>query len=349
MALAGQAAAVDNEPNLIIGTENRPVNLRLANNTSALAIAAMFAALSSAAILAAKAPSEPQKRARPPKWSADVLDAFFPDARAKLVGTRPDYEKANAVAGAAPAPDETGAPAPAGAPTGNGWSKLIDAETIETEIKRLAQEVAKDVTTPAPFKGGGFKDCRRQFSVLAALFAVAAEYDGEVRWKDSAPLLRDVFARAGHNCKVGTDQSFQEATQRKQNLADLIAGNRPKTSDAERKADWAQVADRPPLMQRMNIAQQDRLQKWLSSKEEFAAHREEVQHESQLIATIADIIGREGFEYWDDDTYAQFARDLKQSASDISAAVELDNFEQARQAIGKASKSCANCHEGYRQ
>ena len=50
-------------------------------------------------------------------------------------------------------------------------------------------------------------------------------------------------------------------------------------------------------MQRLNIAQQDRLTKWLANKEEFAAHRDEIKHESQLVATIADIIGREGFEY----------------------------------------------------
>ena len=105
---------------------------------------------------------------------------------------------------------------------------MIDAETIETEVKRLSQELTKTVTAPAQFKGGGYKDCRRQFSMLAALFAVAAEYDGDVRWQDAAPTIRNVFAKAGHNCKVGTDQTFQEAVQRKQNLADLVAGNRPK-------------------------------------------------------------------------------------------------------------------------
>ena len=30
-----------------------------------------------------------RRRARPPKWSRDVLDAFFDDAREKLAGERP--------------------------------------------------------------------------------------------------------------------------------------------------------------------------------------------------------------------------------------------------------------------
>ena len=153
-----------------------------------------------------------------------MLDAFFPDAREKLVGTRPDYQKVKAIVAAGRNPDQS----QSAQAKGDGWSKLIDAETIETEIKRLAPEVAKATTTPSEFKGGAFKECRRHFSVLAALFAVDAEYDGEVRWQDAAPALRDSFARAGHNCKAASDQTYQEATQRKQDLADLIAGNRPK-------------------------------------------------------------------------------------------------------------------------
>jgi hypothetical protein len=319
------------------------LNRRLAKIAAPTAVAAICFV---AAIVFAKEPAGPQKRARPPKWSPDVLDAFFPDARQKLVGTRPDYKQAQTIAknGAKPATTESDQPNPGAA----GWSKLIDAETIETEIKRLGPDLTKAVATPSEFKGGGYKECRRHFSLLAALFAVNAEYDGEIRWHDAAPTFRDLFARAGYNCKAGSDQTFQEAARRKQNLADLIAGTRPKPSKAERKADWSKVADRPPLMQRMNVAHQDRFTKWLANKSEFTAHRDDVRHESQMVATIADIIGREGFDYWDDEQYAKFARELRQSATDVSAAVEHDNFEQAQQAGNRMTKACTDCHEGFR-
>ena len=209
-----------------------------------------------------------------------------------------------------------------------GWSNLIDAETIETEIKRLAQAVATDVTTPSEFKGGKYQDCRRHFSVLAMLFAVTAEYDGNVRWQDVAAGLRDVFARAGYNCKVGTDSTYREATQRKADLSELVAGSRPQIQQAERLANWSQVADRPPLMQRMNIAHEERLTKWLASEREFAEHHDEIRHEAQLVAAIADVIGREGFDYWDDEQYAAYARELRQSAIDVAAAAEQNNFHQ---------------------
>lgn len=275
-----------------------------------------------------------------------MLNTFFLDAREKLVGPRPDYAKSAAIVATSNPASNDATPKSS---TAGGWSKLIAADTIETEIKRLAQDVAKNVTTPAPFKAGSYKECRRDFTVAATLFAVTAEYDGDVRWKDAAATLRDSFARAGHNCKVGTDQSYQEAKQRKQELADLVAGTRPATSSTVIKNDWPQVADRPPLMQRLEIAHKDRLAKWLASQQDFTVHRDDVKHESQLMATLADIITREGYEFWDDDAYIKYAHELKQAGIDLAAATELDNYDQARNALTRATKSCTDCHEGYRQ
>jgi hypothetical protein len=295
---------------------------------------------------AAKDSTGPTKRARPPKWSADVLDSFFEDAREKLVGSRPEYGAATITAAESRPPattDDTAA-----SPDGVTWSKLIDAETIEAEVKRLSQAIGKSVTTPTSFKGGAFEDCRRDFSELAMLFAVAADYDGDVRWKESAPGLRDLFARAGRNCKVGTDQTFNESRQRKQDLADLVAGSRPKLPTADEESNWSQVVDRPPLMQRLNIAHEERLTKWLANQRQFKDNADEVRHEAQIVAIIADVIGRDGFEYADDEEFAKLVHALRQAAIDVSAAVELDNFEQAQTAIHRGTKACADCHDLYR-
>jgi Cytochrome C' len=313
-----------------------------------LLVALTMGAAIAACVFAHAKQSNPPKRARPPKWSADVLDAFFADARDKLEGTRPDYGQAKASLASTSDDSVSSKPGDETA-VGDRWSKLIDAETIETEIKRLAQSLAKDVTTPGAFKGGGYKACRRSFSLLAVLFGVAADYNGEVRWKEVAAGLRSQFARAGYNCKVGTDQTYQEAAKRKQDLTDLVNGSRPQVPQAETKvANWAEISDRTPLMQRLNAAHQERLTKWLANEREFAAHRDDVHHEAQIVAMIADVIGREGFEFWDDETYAGFARELKQSATDIAAAAERGNYKQAQQAIARVTKACADCHDGYR-
>src|SRR3954464_14644415 len=97
-----------------------------------------------AVTLFAKPPAQEQKLAPPPKWTADDLNTFFPDARTKLVGARPDFSKSSSVA-----TNSGNAESPNGAKGAGGWSKLIDAETIETEIKRSAPQIAKATATPS--------------------------------------------------------------------------------------------------------------------------------------------------------------------------------------------------------
>ena len=114
------------------------MNSRLANYVLALAVAAVcYGAASSVA----KQPAGAKKLARPPKWTADDLNVFFPDARQQLVGARPDYQKTQRVAA------DAGTQEKALAAHASGWSKLIDAEAIETEIKRTGPELAKLTAT----------------------------------------------------------------------------------------------------------------------------------------------------------------------------------------------------------
>jgi hypothetical protein len=292
----------------------------------------------------AEEPDLPPKRARPPVWTRDVLDTFFDDARVALEGDRPDYESQ--------ANGPTGEPASAGgsAPSGTQftWSQLIDAATLETEVKRLHASLGEIVTTPTAFKAGGYKLARRDFSLLAVLFAVTGQYDGTTRWQDSAAGLRELFARAGFNAKVGTDQTYNEAKLRQQDLAELIRGGRPQVPKADVAADWGRVADRPPLMQRLELAHQERLTKWLADAASFRRHRDDLRHEAQVVAMLADVIGREGFDDWDEEEYAAHARDLKQSALAITAAADEENFPAARQAAARATKACTMCHDDYR-
>src|SRR5262245_31528063 len=52
----------------------------------------IFVGFVGGAVAALVAQSIAAKEARPPKWSRDVLDTFFDDARDELEGPRPDYE-----------------------------------------------------------------------------------------------------------------------------------------------------------------------------------------------------------------------------------------------------------------
>jgi hypothetical protein len=307
--------------------------------------------------LAAEGPADSGKRrALPPKWNQSTLDKFFPDPRATLEGERPAFGNTSGAATNKSHTDDGGAAgntADSAIPLATGdfaWSKLIAPESLVDEIKSYPSLVKADVKSPSDFKGGGFKRARRDFSMLAVAFAVIAEYDGEVRWKNQAAVARDLFARAGFNCKAATDQTFSESKARADDLAALIRGESlPASANPEPKIEWPKVANRPPLMSRLELAQQNRLAVWTANPGDFAKNLDGISREAQIVAVLAEVIQRDGFEFTDDGNYKGFARDLQKHALEIAEAARVKNFDQARLAAGELAKACSNCHGSFRQ
>ena len=196
---------------------------------------------------------KPKARAKPPvAWDKTTASAFFPDAFATLEGERPDFTALET--GAAEASSPAAAPA---APTAGGfkWSALISADTLADEIKDMRGGAAKAVASLSDFKGGGFNDARQAFSSIALCFAVIDGYDGDARFKRDAKTARDLFARAGNNCKVGTQQSFNEAKARVADLETMLQGNSLEAQPGGGPGPaWSDVAARAALMGRLETA-----------------------------------------------------------------------------------------------
>lgn len=286
-----------------------------------------------------------QPRAKPPaEWPRDVREVFFDDARQQLVGSRPNYgEMARTpVAGTGASPTTTGGD------SSYAWSKLADADVIETEIKRQLPALQPLVATPAAFKGGGYQECRNRFIWLATLFSIAGDYDDDVRWKDSAEGLGQLYARAGANCKVGTDQSFREAQMRVEDLAELVQGGRPDVPAAKPDVGWDQLTDRTPLMKRMEMSLGEGISPKASDKRSLSANSEDIHHEAQLMALMAEVILQPGIDYADEETYRQHGTQLRDASVALSQAVDLESFDAARAAIGNMQKACSNCHDEWR-
>jgi hypothetical protein len=315
-----------------------------------LALAATVACLP-VTIVAAKARSEKKaktfKTAPPPKFTDDVRSAFFDDARQKLGPGEPGGVVATAVPKAGGASEEgDGSAAPAG---DAAWSKIIAASTIEDEIKAQTASLAEVTKTPSVFKGGGNHVARVHFTELAMLFGVVSQYDGDVRWKKDAQGLRDIFRRAGVNCKVGTDNSYKEAHQRSDDLAQLIGGGKIEMAKPDPDAKWADIANRPPLMTRMGKEGYDpKIKAWTSDKGEFSKNRNALLEEAQIVAVIAHLIQDPSFEFADDQDYLGFAKELEKQALEIVEAVKGDDLGRAQKAAGQLNKACSACHEGYR-
>jgi hypothetical protein len=296
----------------------------------------------------------PVRRAEPPQIEPRP-ELFFPDAFAEaLSGSRPaNLSQPAAVAAngssTSPAP-AVGAPAASDAsPSASGWSAIISGATIEDAIKAFKLQVDADVTTPSHYAGKGFKAARRDFSMLAMLFAIAGEYDGEVRWKKDAPAARDVLARTAANSKVGSQQVFNEAKLRKQELQDLVGGQSPfGGKEAEVKANWANVCDRPPLMQHLELIFEPRVKAAVASESAFKSNLDKLLHDAEIIAAIGAVLAKEGMMDADSDEYKAFCEVLKTSGREIVEACKNKNYEAAGAAVSAIGKSCNDCHESYR-
>jgi cytochrome c556 len=330
-----------------------PAAMSQANSLRSASLLCLALAIVVGPIASGQTKTKVVKRAQPPKF--DKVEVFYNDAFAEgLVGERPaDLARGAAVAATSGAPSTapsaaSGSPTPAGV-AGSGWAAIISATTIEDEVKALKLSVDQGVTTPSDFAGKGHKATRRDLSMLAMLFGIAGEYDGDVRWKKEAPAARDVFGRTAANAKVGTSQVFQEAKLRKEELQDLIGGGNPfSDKEAETKANWKDVCGRAPLMQHLEAIWEPRLKPLLADGAKFTANADKVQHDAEIIAAMGEVLSKDGMPDADSDEYKALCAKLRDGAKAILDGVKTKNFDAASQGSTTINRACTECHESYR-
>ncbi len=315
--------------------------------TLAIIVAAL---LSGTGWVAAQSGEKEHRRAKLPKFSKqESSQIFFENVFSTLVGKRPaagsgrqDPGTAVTPAGGAPSRDE---------PTEGqfAWSTIISATTIEDEIKLRKLELDKLITTPTAFAGRGYKPARQSFSLLAMLFAIIDQYDGDVRWKSQAPAARDMFSRTAANLKAGGSiQVYKEAKQRNLDLGDVVRGSRLESSSEEEERTWDAVVDRTPLMQLLESRFETNLKQWTNSDSEFNNDPEKVRHEAELVAAIGQVLMDENMEDAADEEYRQFAQLLRDGAQQVVRAVQAKDAGLASNGVSDIGRSCVECHDSYR-
>ncbi|NOZ40481.1 MAG: cytochrome c [Planctomycetes bacterium] len=294
--------------------------------------------------------AESSRRVQPPNWSQDVLDAFFEDAREQLVGERPLRDAVDDAELSAAKPTSGEGPL---AESELKWSALIEAETLTAEIKRIHIQLSTALRKSASFQGGGNLKCQRDFGLLAVLFGVIDQFDEANinqlgRWRRSAKLMQQRCLRTGQNCKAASAQSYAAAKETHAVLGELLRGQAPADETASQESDEPELVDRALLMQSMELAIKERMKPALANSREFRKRSQLAAEQSQLLAVLAEVIQQEGYEYADDDTYLDEARQLRQAARELADAAREKNYEAARAAAGQVGQSCSRCHEGYR-
>lgn len=282
------------------------------------------------------------RRAKRPEFPHSTLETFFPDAREKLKGERPGPRSA-VVEKTQPA-----LATPAASIASGAWSKLISPEVLEDEIKARVPKLAAAVENPTRFKSGEFQTARRELGILAAMLGIVAEYDGRVRWQAEAASLRDQLGRASSNCKVASDAALSDARARAEDLQLLVRGSSQAPTSKLVESQWPQIADRTLIMQRLEEAQQQLIAPGTANEKSFADSSATLHHEAEIVAALAEIITRNGYEFADDETYVDYAKLMQQQAASLRSATLDGSFERARSSATEIGQSCTACHEGYR-
>jgi hypothetical protein len=291
----------------------------------------------------AQPPVRRTPRAAPPKFQADEFSGiFFPDPVSQLQGSpgiKPEIASNEAIASSSAM--ELGSSAGA-----DVWKGLIRGGTIEDLVKESKTRLDSVITTPAKFAGGGYAECRREFTLLASLMAIISQYPEEIRWKGSAPYARTIFARLAANCKVGTQPVYNEAKQRQRDLQELLKGS--KLNGASEDLLWGDIADRGPMMQVLEWSLRENMAPAVSNEDNFRENQEDLAKYAELVGAFGHILQQEGMTDADDENYTEMAKAMVGATKDLLQAVKANDAELARTAASRIDQSCNKCHETYR-
>lgn len=289
---------------------------------------------------------KPTRAAKPTFGKSEFDGIFFSDVKSVLKGDMPRSQAKIQVAGAGDGKAST-AGTDASSDDPMAWQNIVAPTTLEDLIKGSKLRLDRIVTTPAAFAGGGFQDARVEFSLQALLFAIIESYPGDVRWKESSGVSRELMSRVAANTKVGSRQVYDEAKKRLLDLGDLLNGSQL-AGEAKSEIDWSTLIDRPPLMKLLEWAQTDYVSTYSASESEFEENREELRRYAELISILGKASLQEDMPDATDGDYMKFATDMITQSQQVVLAVETNNPDLARKASSQLGQSCTNCHDYFR-
>jgi len=301
-------------------------------------------------LLSAQATKPLPLRQKPPVFQLKDWDkVFFSDVASQLQGDDPTTgAEAATMEQAATAEAPSTNPTSADSATGDSrWLQRISSGTLESLVKESKLRLDGIVTTPAKFAGGGYEDARREFTLLALLFAVIEEYPEEVRWQKSAGLAKRKWARVAAGTKVGSPQAYNEAKLRLQDLAEMLNGNPLTEAGAADEFNWPEAVDRAELMETLKASLRERIIPLAGDPMAVKDQPEEFAQMAELIKTIGESLKLPGMEGADQENYVKWCEEMIANAESLQQAVSLGNADAVKAASAKIDQSCTNCHNDF--
>lgn len=309
--------------------------------SGSVGVALLSLATASAQVIGIGSGRPARRQPAPTAEQLPASDIIEPDALQLLAGPRPDFAS---VKQAVPVP------AAAEAAASQPWSALVSGATLADEIKLSLPPLRQATETQTAFNSN-LATALDRFHIVAVVFGLMAAYDrpNDLRssWRAAAAGLRDQFARVASHVDRDGGKAYPEARTRAEELAALILGETISAEPDERQFQWSQLCDRAVLMRRLEAADRT-LTSGTASEAAFADAPEQLLHEAEIVAAIGELIVREAFTDWDDDTYRGYAATMQREALTLRKAVQQADYETAGRAAKAITQSCSTCHDDYR-
>lgn len=301
--------------------------------------------------------SEGQRAAAPKRpMVGDIpLDVWLdnPIAESKQTGSAaPAPEKTAAapaptVAKADPMPAEKPAAAPAATAAGGGdWGTIISAEDIQSEIKKIRNELTQSLSAIGKYNAH-YKEIAMEGAVLAALAGIAIVHPEKVSWKEHAPQIRDVASEMAKKSKGLGPKLFEETKKEFEKLEGLLSGNPPPgLPEAAPDIPFSEVASRRGIMQRLQVSS-DYLRANFQTEAKLGQAQEDAAQAASVVAAISKVIGTEGYGSADEEEYQAFVKSMVEANLAMAKAARDKDFTVFSEANGKVIKYCNDCHQAY--
>jgi hypothetical protein len=247
--------------------------------------------------------------------------------------------------GATAGPSSSGAAKPGG--SGTDWSALIDADTLDGEVKRIRTDLTAGLQSVGKYNAR-YQEIAISGATLAALAEIVAEQSGTASWKEHAASVRDLAASIHDAAKALGSPAFQTTKNSSDQLADVLDGNVPAGLPAsEPIRDFAQVANRSALMKRMDRSFQ-RLKKGGTAQQLLKKDAGQAIEDAAMLAVLSRVIAVGHYESADDPKYRGHSTALTHAATDLATAAKAGEAPAFSDALTRIQKRCDACHADFR-
>ena len=226
------------------------------------------------------------------------------------------------------------------------WQTLLPDDELQIEVKTLRNRLANALTNQSQYRQN-LKGIAIDGTELAALAIIAQGQNSSLSWKENSQYVREFSTQISLAAAGLSKEHFDKTKSAFHRLTSVLDGAIPADSgDVPVNRPLHEAASRKGLMKRIEKAK-DWLRQDVNSENKFKTQSAQVQHEAAIIAALATMISKKGYDYTLEDDYQRFARELNEGAREAANASTNDSFEKFKFAIDKINKSCTDCHGTY--